>query len=169
MVENIQERFEAWAAALEGSDPAGICGVREAWEDMQRRGLVAVEAGEVMVSPLAMRRATSDTQRRLAAHLSGYLLTENPFIVRRAGEPPGSATILNTRIAVEHIANYFNEGWGVTEIERELPVLTREEIEAAIQYFLNHRDEIARDVQRSRQIYETHAPSAPSPRETTPA
>src|SRR5919197_6626500 len=133
--------------------------VQAAWQDLQRRGLVAARRGTVTISPLAMRRATSDIQRRLAAHLSGYVLTENAFIVRRAGEPPGFACILNTRIAVEQIASYFKEGWGVTEIERDLSILTRDEIEAAIQYYLNHREEIERDRQRSRTQYETHAPT----------
>jgi uncharacterized protein (DUF433 family) len=132
--------------------------VQAAWHDLQRRGLAAVRRGTVTISPLAMRRATSDSQRRLAAHLAGYALTENAFIVRRAGDPPGLACILNTRIAVELIANYFQEGWGVTEIERDLSILTREEIEAAIQYYLNHREEIERDRQRSRALYEAHAP-----------
>jgi uncharacterized protein (DUF433 family) len=133
--------------------------VQAAWHDLQRRGLVSARRGTVTISPLAMRRATSDIQRRLTAHLSGYVLTENAFIVRRAGDPPGLACILNTRIAVEQIASYFKEGWGVTEIERDVSLLTREEIEAAIQYYLNHREEIERDRQRSRALYETHAPT----------
>jgi uncharacterized protein (DUF433 family) len=105
-----------------------------------------------------MRRATSDAERRLATHLAGYLLTENSFIVRRAGDPPSIPYILNTRIAVEHIASYFKEGWGVTDIERDLHLLTQEEIEAAIQYYLNHREEIERGLQRGRTLYEAHAP-----------
>jgi uncharacterized protein (DUF433 family) len=59
---------------------------------------------------------------------------------------------------VEQIANYFRAGWGVTAIERDLSLLTREEIEAAIQYYLNHRAEIEADWQRSRELYEAHAP-----------
>jgi uncharacterized protein (DUF433 family) len=66
---------------------------------------------------------------------------------------------------VEQIANYFKEGWGVTEIERDLNFLTRSEIEAAIQYYLNHRAEIERDMPRSRELYEKHAPK----RDTVPA
>jgi uncharacterized protein (DUF433 family) len=146
--------FVEWSAAI-GVSPDEV---KIAWEDLQRRGLVSVKSGKVTVSPWAMRRATSDVQRRLAAHLSGYLLTENSYIVRRAGDPPGCATILNTRIAVEHIANYFKEGWGVTDIQRDLNLLTREEIEAAIQCYLNHREEIEQDMQRSRELYEAHAP-----------
>ena len=105
-----------------------------------------------------MRRAASDAERQLTAHLAGYLLTENPFIVRRAGDPPGLPSILDTRITVEQIANYFKEGWGVTEIEHDLNILTRAEIEAAIQHYLNHRDEIERELHRSRELYEKHAP-----------
>jgi len=148
-----QTDFARWAAAIDSSAEE----IKAAWEDLQRRGLVAVKRSKVTVSPLAMRRATSDMQRRLAAHLSGYVLTDNSYIVRQA-DPPGNPCILNTRIAVEHIANYFKEGWGVMDIERDLNILTREEIEAAIQYYLNHREEIERHMQRSRELYEAHAP-----------
>ena len=122
---------------------------------------VAAKRGRVTVSPLAMRRATTDAERRLAAHLAGYLLTENSFIVRRGSDAAGRVglpCILNTRITVEQIASYFKDGWGVTEIERDLPILTREEIEAAIQYYLNHRSEIEQDLRRSRELYEANAP-----------
>lgn len=152
--DDLESKFREWASAIGAPEVE----TSAAWRDLQRRGLATESAGQVAVSPLAMRRATSDAQRRLAAHLAGYLLTENSFIVRRAGDPPGLPHILNTRIAVEHIANYFKTGWGVMEIERDLPVLTREEIEAAIQYFLNHRAEIEQDMRRSRDLYETKAP-----------
>ncbi|HEV2666034.1 MAG TPA: DUF433 domain-containing protein [Blastocatellia bacterium] len=147
-------RFEEWAAAI----TASVEETAAAWHDLVRRGLAKIEAGAVTISPLAMRRATSDTQRRLASQLSGYLLTENPFIVRRAGAQTGLPCILNTRIAVEQIAGYFKDGWGVTEIEHDLPILKREEIEAAIQYYLNHRAEIERDLQQGRELYESSAP-----------
>ena len=48
----------------------------------------------------------------------------------------------------------------MTEIERDLSLLTREEIEAAIQYYLNHRAEIEGERQRSRELYEAHAPKS---------
>jgi hypothetical protein len=38
----------------------------------------------------------------------------------------------------------------------------REEIEAAIQYYLNHREEIDRDMRRGQEIYEAHAPKQES-------
>src|SRR5262245_40654293 len=147
-------KFEEWAAAI----TASVEETTVAWYDLARRGLATMEENSVTVSPLAMRRAASDTQRRLASHLSGYLLTENSFIVRRAGEQTGLPCILNTRIAVEQIAGYFKDGWGVTEIEHDLPILTRDEVEAAIQYYLNHRSEIQQDLRRSRDLYESSAP-----------
>ena len=153
--------FEAWTPATGLS----VEEVKAAWEELRRRGLVSIKQDKVEVSPLAMRRAASDAERRLSAHLAGYLLTENSFIVRRAGGPSGLPSILDTRITVEQIANYFKEGWGVTEIERDLDLLTRPEIEAAIQYYLNHRAEIESDLQRSRELYEKHAPR----RDTVPA
>ena len=123
------------------------------WQDLVRRGLASVEQGTIKISPLAMRRANTDAQRQLAAHVAGYLLTENSYIVRRAGDPPGLPCILNTRITVEQIAIYFKDGSGVTDIERDLPVLTRAEIEAEIQYYLNHRAEIEHDLRHSRELY----------------
>ncbi len=151
---NLESRFEEWAAAI-GTTVEEIA---TAWQELERRGLATESAGQITIAPLAMCRATSDVQRRLASHLAGYFLTENSFIVCRAGDPPGLASILNTRIAVEQIANYFKAGWGMTEIERDLPVLTREEIEAAIQYYLNNRAEIERDIRRSRDLYDANAP-----------
>lgn len=154
---NAETNLKEWATATGASADE----VAATWQDLVRRGLAAESAGQITLSPLALRRSTSDTQRRLAAHMSGYLLTENSFIVRRAGSPagpPGLPCILNTRITVEQIASYFKDGWGLTEIERDLPILTREEIEAAIQYYLNHRAEIEQDLRRSRELYETNAP-----------
>lgn len=150
--------LEAWGVAVGATTEE----TKAAWEDLRRRGLAAVNGGQVTVSPLAMRRANSAVQRRLAGHLCGFLLTENAFIVRRAGDPPGSLSILNTRITVEYIARYFKEDWAVTDIQRDLPQLTREEIEAAIQYYLNHREDIERDLRRSREIYEANAPAQES-------
>ncbi len=146
--------FESWAATIGATAEEA----ETSWQDLRRRGLATIKGGKNVVSPLAMRRASSPVQRRLAAHLAGFMLTENSFIVRRAGDPSGNPSILNTRITVEHIAECFKEGLGVTDIQRDFPQLLREEIEAAIQYFLNHREEIERDLRRSREIYAAHSP-----------
>jgi DNA-binding transcriptional regulator YhcF (GntR family) len=51
-----QTEFAAWAVAIGVSADE----VKAAWQDLQRRGLVTIKRGQVTVSPLAMRRATSD-------------------------------------------------------------------------------------------------------------
>jgi uncharacterized protein (DUF433 family) len=145
--------FTGWAQIV-GATPKEV---EAAWNELKQRGLVAVRQGKLDVSADAMCCATSDVQRCLASHLSGYELTENSYIVRRAGPPPpGSPMILNTRIYVQYIANYFRGGWGVAEIQRDLPQLTPEQIEAAIQYYLNHREEIEREIQESIDIFEAN-------------
>lgn len=154
MGDSLQLQWQEWATQTSAT-PAEI---ETAWQDLARRGLIAESQSVVNVSPLAMRRATSDVQRRLSSHLAGFALTDNSYIVRRAGNPLGSPCVLNTRITVEQIASYFKEGWGVPDIESDLQILTRAEIEAAIQYYLNHRAEIERDLQHSRTLYEAQAP-----------
>ena len=47
---------------------------------------------------------------------------------------------------------------GVGEIQKEFPFLTREEIEAAIRYYLNHKEEIDRDREESERMYREKAP-----------
>lgn len=142
--------FNRWAKVI-GATPKEV---ESAWNDLKRRSLVSVRQGKVKISAEAMTRANTDVQRRLASHLSGYALTDNSYIVRYAGTPQGLPMILNTRIYVEYIANYFRGGWGVADIRRDLPQLAPEQIEAAIQYYLNHREEIDRDIQQSIEIYE---------------
>jgi uncharacterized protein (DUF433 family) len=150
--------LDSWAVVVGATTEQ----VKTAWDDLQRRGLAAMKGGKHTVSSPALRCANSAVQRKLAAHLDGFLLTENSFIVRQAGDPPGNPSILNTRITVEHIAHYLKEGWGVTDIQRDLPQLIREEIDAAIQYYLNHREQIERDMRRSQEIYAAHAPKQKS-------
>ena len=142
--------FNLWAKAI-GARPREV---ESAWNDLKRRSLASVRQGKVKISAEAMTRANTDIQRQLASHLSGYALTDNSYIVRYAGTPQGLPMILNTRIYIEYIATYFRGGWGVADIRRDLPQLTPEQIEAAIQYYLNHREEIERDIQQSIEIYE---------------
>jgi uncharacterized protein (DUF433 family) len=142
--------FLSWGKIV-GATPEEV---EAAWNDLKRRSLVSKRNGKVEASVEAMIRARTDVQRRLASYLSGYELTENSYIVRRGGKLFGSPMILDTRIYVQYIANYFRAGWGVAEIQRELSQLTPEQIEAAIQYYLNHREEIEREIKKSIDIFE---------------
>lgn len=120
----------------------------------KRFSLVSIsDNGEVYISPLAMKRATGDVQRKLASYLSGYELTENSYIVRYKGTPKSVPYILNTRISVDCIAIYFKNGFGIYEIAKDLPFLTYDEIEAAIHYYLAYRSEIDAYIKRADDIY----------------
>jgi len=142
--------FFGWAK-ITGATPEEV---EAAWNDLKRRSLVSRRNGKVNISVEAMIRARTDIQRRLASWLSGYELTENSYIVRRSGKPFGSPMILDMRIYVQYIANYFRAGWGVAEIQRELSQLTPEQIETAIQYYLNHREEIESEIKKNMDIFE---------------
>jgi len=132
--------------------------IKAAFSHFEKFGLVSVnDNGEVYVSPLAMKRATSDVQRRLASYLSGYELTENSYIVRNEKTLGGVPVILNNRMPVGIIAQYFAEGWSLPAIEKEFPFLYRDEIVAAIHYYLNHRDEIDEEIRRIDEEYRKRA------------
>jgi len=134
---------------------ASVEEIKRALAHFEKFGLVVIsDSGEVYISPWAMKRATSDIQRRLASYLSGYELTENSYIVRYKGTQKSAPYILNTRISVDCIAIYFKNGFGISEIEKDYPFLTYNEIEAAVHYYLDHRAEINAYIKRADEIYQ---------------
>lgn len=60
----------------------------------------------------------------------------------------GSPIIKGTRVSVANIAGFYLMGFGPEEIQRELPHLTLAQVYDAIAYFLDHRDEINRHLQK---------------------
>jgi uncharacterized protein (DUF433 family) len=60
----------------------------------------------------------------------------------------GTPIIKGTRVSVANIAGLFLMGFGPEEIRRELPHLTLAQVYDAIAYFLDHRDDINRHLQR---------------------
>ena len=60
----------------------------------------------------------------------------------------GSPIIKGTRISVANIAGFYLMGFGPEEIQRELPHLTLAQVYDALAYFLDHRDDINRHLQR---------------------
>ena len=46
----------------------------------------------------------------------------------------GKPTVRGTRLSVEHILTLFAEGWGVDEVLRNYPTLTREALTAVFAY-----------------------------------
>jgi uncharacterized protein (DUF433 family) len=60
----------------------------------------------------------------------------------------GNPMIKGTRVSVANIAGFYLMGFGPEEIQKELPHLSLAQVYDAIAYFLDHRDEINRDIEK---------------------
>lgn len=69
------------------------------------------------------------------------------MIMKSRGVLGGKARIAGTRIAVSHMVALVKLGYTVEEVLREYPQLTREQVEAALKYYEEHRDEIDRELE----------------------
>ncbi|MGH2457289.1 MAG: DUF433 domain-containing protein, partial [Chloroflexota bacterium] len=74
------------------------------------------------------------------------------FIEEVPGVQGGEPVVRETRTPVRTIAGYFNAYHGkFEEVQNALPHLTQEQIEAAMDYYRDHRAEIEGHVERHRQ------------------
>jgi len=69
-------------------------------------------------------------------------------IAVKEGVCGGKPVIKGTRITVASIAGLYIMGYGPEEIQREYPHLTLSQVYDAIAYYLDHREEINRGLQR---------------------
>jgi len=60
----------------------------------------------------------------------------------------GNPIIKGTRVSVASIAGFYIMGLGAEEIQRQIPHRTLAPVYDAIAYFLDHRDDIAQQVQK---------------------
>lgn len=74
--------------------------------------------------------------------------TGHSHIAIKKGVCGGNPIIKGTRISVANIAGFYLMGFGPEEIQRELPQLTLAQVYDAIAYFLDHRDDINRHLQK---------------------
>ncbi len=74
-------------------------------------------------------------------------------IVKTPGVLGGRARIAGTRIAVSHVVAMVKEGLTVDEILQEYPHLTREQVEAALRYYEEHREEIDAELEEEERIW----------------
>ncbi len=74
--------------------------------------------------------------------------TGHSHIAIKKGVCGGNPIIKGTRISVANIAGFYLMGFGPEEIQRELPHLTLAQVYDAIAYFLDHRDDINRRLQK---------------------
>jgi uncharacterized protein (DUF433 family) len=75
--------------------------------------------------------------------------TEHPHIVRVPGVLGGSPVIRGTRISVRHIAVMCKEGDTVEDIVQTYPHLQPSWVHDAISFYLDHRDEIDREIEEN--------------------
>lgn len=73
-------------------------------------------------------------------------LIEHPEIVRRPGVCGGSAVIEGTRIPVRLIVGFIKDGLSTDEILSSYTDLSSEQVQAALDYYAGHREEIDREL-----------------------
>jgi uncharacterized protein (DUF433 family) len=78
--------------------------------------------------------------------MSTPIKTEHPHIVRVPGIAGGDPVIAGSRISVAFIARFLRSGVGAEEIIATYPHLAPAAVYDAISYYLDHRDEIDRDI-----------------------
>jgi len=76
--------------------------------------------------------------------------TSHPYITRVPGRRGGRAVIRGTGITVALIARLYKAGDTIDEILESYPHLQPSWIYDAIGYYLDHRDEIEREIQENR-------------------
>ena len=81
--------------------------------------------------------------------------TEHPYITRVRGKRGGRPIIRGTGITVSLIARLYKAGDTVDEILESHPHLRPSWIHDAIGYYLDHQDEIKREIRESRMEYLT--------------
>jgi uncharacterized protein (DUF433 family) len=91
----------------------------------------------------------SSTTEQGATGAQGFP-TEHPHIERRPGVCGGAPVIRGTRIAVRHIAVLHKDGATVQEMLETYPHLQASWVHDAISYYLDHREEIERDIEANR-------------------
>jgi len=81
--------------------------------------------------------------------------TEHPYVTRVPGKRGGRPIIRGTGITVSLIARLYKAGDTVDEILESYPHLRPSWIHDAIGYYLDHQDEIEREMRESRMEYLT--------------
>lgn len=76
--------------------------------------------------------------------------TEHPYIVRVKGVCAGRPIIKGTRISVRHIAQLYKSGDAVDEILKAHPHLSAAAVHDAISYYLDHQQEIEKEIAENR-------------------
>ena len=84
-----------------------------------------------------------------------FKITEHPYITRVPGKRGGWPIIRGTGITVSLIAGLYKAGDTVDEILESYPHLRPSWVHDAIGYYLDHQDEIEREIREGRMEYLT--------------
>ena len=76
--------------------------------------------------------------------------TEHPYIIRAEGVCGGRPVIKGTRISVRHIAELYKRGDTIDDILKGYPHLSGAAVHDAISYYLDHQEEIEREIVKNR-------------------
>ena len=74
--------------------------------------------------------------------------TGHSHIAINKGICGGNPVIKGTRVSVANVAGFYQMGFGPEEIQKELPHLSLAQVYDAIAYFLDHRDDINREIEK---------------------
>lgn len=74
----------------------------------------------------------------------------NAYIEQR----DGAYVVAGTRVSLDSIAYAFLEGQSAEAIAQAFPVLSLEQVYSAITYYLAHRDDVDRYLERQRQDFD---------------
>ena len=88
-------------------------------------------------------------------HQATESATEHPYVTRVPGKRGGRPIIRGTGITVSLVAGLYKAGDTVDEILESYPHLHPSWIHDAIGYYLDHQDEIEREIRESRVEYLT--------------
>jgi uncharacterized protein (DUF433 family) len=136
-----------------GAITSGECGltseeIGQTLASLQEKGLVRrgadLSAASAEIRPSTLRRGLTVNERSLVRWLLEVTpVPGHPHLTTRTGVLGGAATIEGTRIASEVIAEYFDSGKAVAEIQRDFPHLSAEEILDARHFETERRRELA--------------------------
>jgi uncharacterized protein (DUF433 family) len=93
---------------------------------------------------------TTTSTEQTASQGAGGWPTEHPHIERQPGVCGGTPVIRGTRINVRHIAVLFKDGASVQEMLETYPHAQESWVHDAISYYLDHREEIEREIEANR-------------------
>jgi uncharacterized protein (DUF433 family) len=82
--------------------------------------------------------------------MSTEIATEHPHVVRKPDTCGGAPIIRGTRIPIRLVAQLWNAGDTVEEILRTYPHLKPSWVHDAISYYLDHQEEIDREIKANR-------------------